>query len=189
MCTDNVAAAQKATNYVLDLGHRNICFLSPPLVNTSTILDRKEGFIKSHAERGILFDESLWLTDLTCTMPDGQPNHAETMSRDIERVKTLLMHNPQITCIFAIEYNLAQIASASVQALGKTVPDDISIVCFDSPTNVMKEYLFTHIRQREFEMGMTAVKLLRQQKQHPKDLSKVFLDADLIIEASTKAIA
>lgn len=183
-CTDNVAAAQKLTNYVLDLGHRNICFLSPPVINTSTLLDRKEGFIKSHAERGILCDESLWLTDLICTMPDEQHTHTECIQREIEKVKDLLSRNPQITCIFAIEYNIAQIALASVSLLGKKVPDDMSIVCFDSPANFIGNYFFTHIRQREYEMGATAVKLLQHQQQ--KKGRKIFLDFDLIIGTSTK---
>ena len=188
VCTDNVMAAQKITNYVLDLGHRQLGLLSPPLINTSTILDRKEGFLKSHAERGLLVDESLWLTDLTCTMPDGQPPSAEALRQGIERVQALLQQNPQMTCLFCMEYNLAEIALAGVRAIGKRVPEDVSIICFDSPTDMIHQYFFTHIRQHELEMGATAVKLLRQEKEDPQKSQKIFLDTDLIIGGSTTAL-
>ena len=183
--SDNVAASKKACDYLLDIGHKNISFLSPPYVDTSTIEDRIEGFIKSHSEHGMIIDESIWLTDLTCTMPGK--NSQENILSDIEKIKLLLENNKQITCLFAAEYNIALLAMEAIKSLGLKVPHDVSVLCFDGPKNYIGEYFFTHIRQREEEMGATAVKLLLKQMLEKEEPGiKKFLDTDLVIGASTK---
>lgn len=181
--TDNVEAAKKATDYLLELGHRNIGFVSPPSIDTSTIEDRMEGYIKSHAEHGVVVDQSIWITDILSTIPGN--NQKENIAADIEKIKNLLKNNPQVTCLFAVEYNIALIAMEAIKSLGKRVPQDISILCFDGPSNYTGEYFFTHIRQRETEMGSIAVKLLQEQIKHKNGNGKKFLDTDLIIGAST----
>lgn len=183
--SDNITAAKKATDYLLSLGHRNISFLSPPYVDTSTIEDRIEGFVKSHAEHGVVIDESIWVNDLTSTMPGT--SGSENIQADIGKIKDLLARHKNITCLFASEYNIALIAREAVKALGKKVPNDISIVCFDSPDSFLGDYYFTHIRQRESEMGATAVKLL-QKLMKEKDINdKIYLDADLTLGLTTRA--
>lgn len=50
--TDNIKAALKGTEYLFDLGHTHISFLSPPPADTTALEERVEGFIQAHAERG-----------------------------------------------------------------------------------------------------------------------------------------
>lgn len=184
--SDNVVAAQKATDYLLNLGHRAISFLSPPATGASTISERIDGFMKSHAEHGVAVDQSLWITDLISTIPDHYS--LETLAQDKERIVSLLEKNPEITCLFAVEYNIALIALDAIKELGKKVPDDISILCFDGPDNYTRDYFFTHIRQREEEMGQTAVQLLLKQIKGQEISNKIFLETDLIIGHSTRSI-
>lgn len=184
--TDNISAAKKMTDYLLDLGHKTISFISPPAIDTSTIEDRIEGFVRSHAERGVAVNQSLWQSDLTCTVPDK--NTDENIKADIEKIKNLITNNPDITCFFAVEYNLALVVLEAIKSLNKKVPDDFSIVCFDGPFNYIGDYAFTHIRQKETEMGVKAVKMLLTQMKSKNGNDKVYIEAEIIIGSSTKRI-
>jgi DNA-binding LacI/PurR family transcriptional regulator len=73
----------------------------------------------------------------------------------------------------------------AVKTLGKAVPEDISILCFDSPYNYVQEYVFTFIRQNEAEMGSTAIELLLKQMREKGVSDKVYLDADLVVGTTT----
>lgn len=177
--TNNIKASMKATNYILELGHRNIAILSPPFKNTSTIEERIEGFIKSHAEHGVELDDSLWLTNLTSTTPGK--NTKNDIENDIEKILNLINNHPSITCFYAVEYNIALLASKAAGIAKKIIPDDLSIICFDSPPSYIEEYDFTFIRQKEAEMGITALNLVLNQMKGKDVKERVYLDAELII--------
>ena len=183
VCSDNVAAAKKATDYLLDLGHTSIAFLSPPPIDTSTIEDRIDGFIKSHANHGVIVDRALWCIDLTSTLPGHfkSPN----IKQDKMKIISMLKSNLHITAIFAVEYNIALIAKEAIQEIGKKIPDDISIICFDGPRYKVGDSFFTHIRQNEEQMGCIAVEILYDQISGKENKSKKLLDVKLVIRAST----
>lgn len=185
--TDNVEATKIGINYLLELGHRNISILSPSPNNTTTIENRIEGFKKSYAEHGIAVDQSIWLIDLICTLPSK--NDDVHIKNDIERIKKLLVENPQITCLFAIEYNIALLAQEAIRAIGKKVPEDISIMCFDSPSNFIGEYYLTHIRQGEEQMGRLAFGLLQKQiEENERQITESFIEAKLVKGKSTTVV-
>lgn len=184
--TDNAGAAKKATDYLLNAGHRRISFLSPHYANNTAIEDRVEGFVKSHAEQGIAIDESIWLSNLTATLPGK--NSEENIRHDIQTIQSLLKRKKDITCLFAAEYNIALLATQAVHANGLRIPEDIALLCFDCPSNFMNDYTFTHLRQRENEMGERAVDLLLHQvRGEGNNQSPVFLDADLVEGYSTQS--
>ncbi|MFC5653524.1 GntR family transcriptional regulator [Paenibacillus solisilvae] len=183
--TDNAAAAAKATEYLFGLGHTHISFLSPPPDDTTAVEDRIEGFIQAHAQRGVIVDKGLWVNDLMSTLPDSfnDPNNVE---RDIERLIDHLKQNPAITALFAIEYNIALLAKTAVERLGLQIPQDISIVCFDSPpTHLGGGYSFTHMRQNEEEMGGIAVENVLSIMNGQSVPNKIKLEATLVIGEST----
>lgn len=182
--TDNISAARTGTDYLLDLGHKQICLLTPPPMDTTAIEDRIEGFVRAHAERGVLVDRSLWLDEITSTLPNSfhQPN----MNQDIEMIKTHLRSNPHITALFAMEYNIALLAKAAVEQMELQIPGDISILCFDSPpTTLGSGYQFTHMIQNEDEIGKLAVENVLKLKRGEKVSNRTTLDAKLIIGEST----
>jgi GntR family transcriptional regulator of arabinose operon len=184
--SDNVAAAKKMTDYLLESGHRSISFLSVPPVNTSAIEDRIEGFVKSHAEHGIQIDESIWLPSITGSLPEKKAS--EHIAEDIVRIRQLLIEKPSITCLFASEYNIALMALEAVRSLGYAVPEDISIVCFDGPRSMFGDYFFTHIRQDETKMGSLALKLLKESIDTSAKSDKIYIDTELIHGKSVKKI-
>ncbi|MRN54668.1 GntR family transcriptional regulator [Paenibacillus monticola] len=182
--SDNVKAALKGTEYLFDLGHTHISFLSPPPVDTTAVEDRIEGFIQAHAQRGIMVNKELWVSDLTSTLPNSF--NEQNIERDISRLVSHLQNNPSITGLFAIEYNIALLAKTAVERLGLRIPEDISIICFDSPpTHLGGGYSFTHMRQNEEEMGRIAVENVLIIMNGHAVPHKVMLEARLVPGEST----
>ncbi|MEK3748110.1 GntR family transcriptional regulator [Paenibacillus sp. FSL E2-8871] len=182
--TDNLKAALKGTEYLFDLGHTHISFLSPPPADTTALEERVEGFIQAHAERGIAVDKGLWVSDLTSTLPNSFND--ENIEHDISRLVSHLQENPTITALFAVEYNIALLARTAVERLGLRIPEDISIICFDSPpTPLGSGYAFTHLRQNEEEMGRLAVENVLQIMNGQTVSNKIMLEAELVSGEST----
>ncbi|WP_405117128.1 GntR family transcriptional regulator [Paenibacillus sp. FSL K6-1217] len=185
--SDNLQAALEATEYLFDLGHTHISFLSPPPVDTTAVEDRIEGFIQAHAQRGIMVDKELWVSDLTSTLP--KLFNADNIERDIARLVAHLQSHPSITALFAIEYNIALLAKTAVERLGLRIPEDISIICFDSPpTHLGGGYAFTHMRQNEEEMGRIALENVLSIMNGQAVPNKVMLDAELVPGNSTAPV-
>lgn len=182
--TDNAEAAALAVNHLFELGHRNIALLSPPPRDTTAIEERIEGFVRAHADCGIAADRGLWMNDITATLPDAF--YASNIEQEIQRIAEHLESHPDITAFFAIEYYIALLAKAAAERLGKKVPQDLSIVCFDSPTlNVGEGYLFTHIRQKEEEMGRLAIETVLGILAGTQPAAEVRLPAELVPGSST----
>jgi len=181
--TDNVDAAKMAADYLLGLGHRKISFISTNPNDTTAIEDRIQGFIISHAEHGVKVDETMWETNLVSTLPGMDSDN--NIEADCDKIKNLILNNPDITCVFVTEYNLALLVMRVLKSLNKAVPEDISILCFDGPYNNMGDYFFTHIRQKEKQIGCTSVqfviKLLKGEI-----IEKTYLKAILVIGQSVK---
>ncbi|MGG6310999.1 GntR family transcriptional regulator [Paenibacillus macerans] len=182
--TDNVKASSSAVEYLFDLGHAHISLLSPPPVDTSAVEDRIEGFVQAHASRGIAADRSLWVSDLTSTLPSSFSD--ENIERDIEKIMKHFREHPSITAFFAIEYNIALLAKAAVKRLGLSIPQDVSILCFDSPQfRIGEGYAFTHMRQNEEDMGKLAVENVMAIMDNQTVANKIKLPAELVPGEST----
>ena len=180
--TDNLTAAKELTDLLFQLGHRHICFVSPSDADTSTILDRKEGFLKSNAEHEVLVDEGSFLYNLSSTLP-GRPK-SDGIRNDTETVRSYLFEHPKTTAFFAVEYNIALLVSKAIQELGKSVPANCAIVCFDSPPNFIEQYDLTHIQQDETAIGIKSVELLLGRMKGGK-IEKCYLPGKLISGKST----
>ena len=138
----------------------------------------------SYAEHGVKVDEKLWETNLVSTLP-GMDN-MENIEADCKKVKDLILNHPEITCLFVTEYNLALIVMQTMKNMNKRVPEDMSILCFDGPTNNMGDYFFTHIRQKEKEIGHSAVQLVLNFIKGEVEVGKTYLDSILVLGRSVK---
>jgi DNA-binding LacI/PurR family transcriptional regulator len=157
--TDNIAAARTGAEYLLSLGHRNIGFYSGPIKNTSTVEDRRHGFIDAYAGNSIPINEQFFCTSLisSWTYPFSNREH---VIEDIELVKNHLLTYPEISAAFSAEYNMALIINAAAQQLGRRVPGDLSILTFDSSPSITGTSRFTHLLQDEERIGRKAVEAL-----------------------------
>ncbi len=156
--TDNNAAAREITNYLLEHGHTHIAFVSPPLEDTSSIEERFQGFVAALSQHGLNPSPELCLTGLLSTLPEAF--HSAEIGVDENTVRDFIARNPLLTAFVACEYNLALLLVDVLAAMGKHVPEDYAIVCFDSPESPFGTPPFTHIQQDETAMGRKAVDLL-----------------------------
>ena len=86
----------------------------------------------------------------------------EILREDLQNLAQHLRAHPEITAVFASEYNVAWLVRCAAEAVGLRVPEDLSIVCFDMPTRFAQGDEFTHVQQDEEGLGQKAVDLLLQ---------------------------
>jgi len=187
--SDNLFAAQQAMDYLLHTGHKKIGIFTPSYKDTLSVEDRIEGARRSlqkhniHLESAPIFTEDLDTASIySCD---------ETFARDRAVVIEYLEKNSDMTAAFAINYKTALLLKSAIEELGRSIPEDFSIVCFDSPImEIPSTYFFTHIQQREEEVGTRAFDLLCAliQGELEERTTKIEIPARLIIGSSTKSI-
>ncbi len=180
--SNNVAAAKHMIQYLFESGHTHIALLTTPPQDTTAIEERIEGFIQAHAESGIVVDRSLWMEHITATLPAAFV--PENKEKEKDNIKRHLREHPEITALFAMEYNIALLAYEAARESGIRVPEDLSIVCFDSP-DYAGGFLFTHMRQKQEEMGRLAFENVLKLRSGESVPNKILLDAELIVGSST----
>jgi GntR family transcriptional regulator of arabinose operon len=184
ICTDNVAGAKLGIEYLFNLGHKHIGLLTPPPRDTTAVEDRIEGFVQAHAEKGIPVDRDLWIEEILSTLPTAYTEDNKT--KDIQIIKEHLQNHPHITALFAMEYNIAVLAREAANQLGRSVPEDLSVICFDCPDS-NDAFPFTHLRQNQEEMGRIAFEHVVKLHQGLQIPNKTTLQAALLPGLSTGA--
>nr|AYQ75699.1 GntR family transcriptional regulator [Cohnella candidum] len=184
ICTDNISGAKKGIEYLFGLGHKHIGLLTPPPMDTTAVEDRIEGFIQAHAEKGIPVDRGLWIEEILSTLPSAYTE--ENKAKDIFKIKRHLQENPHMTALFAMEYNIAVLAREAAEQLGLSVPEDLSIICFDCPETDGTPS-FTHLRQNQEEMGRQAFEHIVKLSEGQNIPNRTMLEAALIMGRSTAA--
>ena len=72
-----------------------------------------------------------------------------------------LRENPQITAVIGAEYGVAHLLRRAAAAVGRRVPEDLAICCFDEKYGYLGEYEFTHIKQDEVAIAKTALEIMQ----------------------------
>lgn len=156
--TDNTASVKQAMDYLFDLGHKDIAWISPPIKHTTPLDLRQNAFIESHIEHNCLPDSKLWYNNIQAVRPGNAT--PDVIQQDLENLMAHLKAHPEITAVFASEYNVAWLIKQAAQTLGLRIPQDLSIVCFDLPNSFSQFREITYIRQDEEGIGRKAVQLL-----------------------------
>ncbi len=143
-----------------------------------------EGFIQAHAEKGVIVDRSLILDDIMCFTNRTD----EKIKADQKRIEQLITENPNLTAFIATEYTLGILAKQAIEQLNLSVPDDFSIVCFDSPLFQLDRTSFTHIKQNEELIGKRAIETVSNLLNGTlKKKQNILLDAT-IVEGETTSL-
>ncbi|WP_161601316.1 GntR family transcriptional regulator [Paenibacillus luteus] len=181
--TDNVEATRNGVQHLFNYGHRHIGLLASRVTDNVAIEERIEGFVQAHAERGILLDRSSWLTDMNWSVSDEPAS--TSIDRNVDMVQRMLRDHPQVTALFAMEYELALIAKEAIEKLGMQIPKQLSVICFDSPPSTSALYPFTHLQQQQKEIGKLAVNHVLKHIEGEVISGKISLNATLITGKST----
>ncbi|MCD8194959.1 MAG: LacI family transcriptional regulator [Coprobacillus sp.] len=116
--SNSVKAMEELTDYVIDMGHKNIYLVLGD--DTLVANYRLKGYQDSLAKHGLSFNKYLFKT-----MPYYGTNQAYQITQEI------ILNHPEVTCIMFPDDYTACAAIKAANALGKKVPEDISITGFD----------------------------------------------------------
>lgn len=156
--TNNEKACEELTDYLMDKGHREIALLSTPAENTTTLEDRLKGFSNAFNKRGLGLNPDHFVTNLFSTLPKSFESH--NIQVDQKLLRSYMHSHPSTTAFVACEYNLARLLKREIELMGKRVPEDYEIVCFDYLSDHFDAPQFVHVRQNEEAMGIKAVEIL-----------------------------
>jgi LacI family transcriptional regulator len=148
--TDNIAAARQATNYLINQGCRNNLCISFS-EETSSSLDRVEGFYQAHQENGLPVDRNMILVVRYALGQKVEP--------------ALLTHIDTYGIPDGILCTIEDFIVGAMKALklrSLRVPDQIRITggFFDSPWNALLEPPVPIIRQNLQAVASKAVEFL-----------------------------
>jgi len=145
---DNIDAARKATQHLLDLGHRRIGFITGPLWNVLS-RDRLHGHRDALLDAGLTFDDALV----------AQGNFS--IASGVTAASQLLGLAERPSAIFASNDEMAIGAIRAARDRGLRVPEDVSVVGFDDIRfAAFVDPPLTTVSQPGNEIGRTAMTLL-----------------------------
>ncbi|UIR28772.1 LacI family transcriptional regulator [Priestia flexa] len=171
--TDNKLGAKKAVEHLVQLGHVHI-----GMVNGSedafVSQERLRGYLDTLEEHGIDIREN-WIVN-------GEFEEAVAEQQAYE----LLKNNEEITSLFCASDLMALGALKACKRLGRSVPDQISIVGYDNI--VLAAYSspqLTTVGQEVYQIGYEAADLLIEILENRSTNMERYLETELIIRETT----
>jgi DNA-binding LacI/PurR family transcriptional regulator len=155
-------ASFEATEYLLKLGHKRICFLTQNFQNVKSRHDRYQGFIKAHEKHNIPVNPELiqyW-------------DREQGFHHSIESILAL----PSApSAFFSQHLAITKDFLLAVNQLNITMPYDVSFIGFDDlPMAEFFKVPVTTIKQDTYKVGAEAAKLLLANiKNKTNDVQKV----------------
>jgi DNA-binding LacI/PurR family transcriptional regulator len=173
---DDRQAGYSAAEHLLRLGHRQFACLSGPLVEDCT-RERTAGFLAALGEAG--------LDSTQATFQEGD----WTVEAGYRATHTLLEAGIPFSAVCAQNDRMAIGAIHALRQAGLAVPANISVIGFDDIA--LAAYLdppLTTMRQRPFEIGQQAARMLIERVEHSEaPVHHHLLEAQLVARESTAA--
>jgi DNA-binding LacI/PurR family transcriptional regulator len=170
--SDDLAGSYKATEHLLNLGHKRIAFFSGP-PGTPWTQERFEGYRRALREAGLDVDEKL-VFQAGRSIEDGA-----------KAALQLINEGSDATAVQTVNDMLAIGCAETLLKQGLKIPGDISVVGFG---NILMSQHFcvplTTSRQPKYRLGTAAVEAMQQLIKGTRPESKR-LAADLVIRASS----
>ncbi|MFN7920981.1 MAG: LacI family DNA-binding transcriptional regulator [Bryobacteraceae bacterium] len=172
---DNMLAAENATRYLLDLGHRKVAIVGGPISGVPTRAGRYNGYVKALRDAGIE------------TRPEYQAIVRGSIDNGRRVTADLLRLADPPTAILATNAFLAIGAMQAIHDRGLSIPRDISFAMFDDPIwATLCKPPITTVSQPTEEIGARAFQLIegRLKKRRSADPQAVIMPTSLIIRGS-----
>jgi DNA-binding LacI/PurR family transcriptional regulator len=157
VAVDNFGAAHDATSRLIGLGHRRLAFVRHVQTNVRRVdpdaLEREEGF------RAALKDSGLPKSAARIYSSVGNKSDSPAM-------RALVRARPPFTAVLCASGWRAPMVTIAAEALGKSVPRDLSVACFQAQEGDYPRFSGPRI---DFEdMGRRAARLLEEPKYPPQ---------------------
>jgi len=175
VCSDNYHGGYMATSYLIEMGHKKIGHLMGSIYS-NTASERRRGYEDAMRNRGLVVTEnSVYHGDL-----DWKSGY--------KFGEILIQKGLDYTAIFSSGYQMAEGLLRALSDYGVKVPEDISIVTFDSTPATKKENLTTACAEPE-KIGKTAVELLvKRIEGETREAQKVYFESKILVGASVRKL-
>lgn len=159
--SDNYGGARAAMEHLIELGHRQIAFLSHHEMDLLPVKERYRAYRDSMQDAG-LTPLAPWLIGQPGNEIDAIRSSIDVNSAELQQIKAcLLSAMPRPTAILGLHDYLAVLAVRAIQQLDLRVPDHISVAGFDdTDPAVLLEVPLTTVAQDPFTIGKEAARLL-----------------------------
>ena len=180
---DNVEAAKKAVDYLCQLGHKRIAYISFPSTNMKTVENRYLGYREGLRANNIPYDPSLVLIAESLRMNEIKESYSV--------LADFLQLSEPPTAIFVMADLMAIGILRAVKEMGLRVPEDISIMGFDNiAISAFTDPPLTTIKQPKKKMGATAMQLLIDLIRHKRvEKKKILMPTEVVVRQSTGKVA
>lgn len=174
---NNLRAFKRATNFLIDLGHRDIAFINGfEFMNFA--MRRRAGYEEALQEANIELNPDIMFTG-EMTEPQGY-----------ESVKQLLQRSKPPTAVLLSSILPSLGAVRAIQEAGLKLGKDISIVTFDDQLSFLQNSgdipMFTSVRSSIRDAGVRVAEILLDQINNPKaELYHELWEAELVLGTST----
>jgi LacI family transcriptional regulator len=175
---DDRKGGELAAQYLIDKGHREIAFVSPPLTGLGVIQHRYEGFRRILSAYNIPRNKDYEFCQESMASPDST-------AWIVRRLADL---RGNVTAVFATSDHIASYLITGLHTLGVRVPEDISVIGFDNIPLCMQitPQLTTIAQDIEYKAALAVTILFRQLADKSAGAESVILDVSLIERDSVR---
>lgn len=177
--TENVKGAYEAVQYLINLGHREIVYISGPRRLTAPAADERwKGYRDCLLSNGIEYSDEM--------VEESQFWHGEA---GYEATRRMIKRGVKFTAVFASNDTLACGVKLALEDAGYSIPADVSLIGFDG--DEIGQYItprLTTMWQNTEEIGTIAARMLLK-KMGGEDLPPIVnIPAQLLIRDSCRKI-
>ncbi len=161
--SDNHGGGVLATKYLINLGHRNIGFVSDIAIEkASSVRERYLGYCQALKESGLPYNKNI--VKLEIAGQEFRRIYQEELYRTV--LKELVSQG--VTAIFAINDFIASYLIRSAMSVGISIPDQMSIIGFDDMAiSAHQQIPITTISQDFYCIGSTAAQIIMNKIRDP----------------------
>lgn len=171
---DNKKGVKMAMEYLFDLKHKKIAYISGPLVY-STFYERYEGYKEALKDLGIEYDDLIVYKDIL------------SYNQVFEFSLNLMRSSDSPTAFFASTDQMALAIMDAASRSGRHIPFDVSVIGFDDINISSNPYInLSTVSQQKEELAVKALNnLIYQIEGENEEDKKIILDPKLVIRRTT----
>lgn len=174
--SDDQLGGYEATRYLIENGHEKLLFLSPKINQDGVVKERYEGFEQSLTEVGLLH-QAQTLEVEKCTLEAGKH-----ISRQVAQL--------EVTAVLVTADILAIGLIQGLKLLGKSIPDDFSVIGFDNLDicELITPSLCSIDQQLSKKVDVTIESMIKSLKATPEDNQQIKIKPKLVSGNSVRTI-